>query len=298
MNHNVVNFATALLRKKTDATAMQDVTNVQKKRGLTFIASGKGGVGKTWLSIHLSHALGLIGENILLVDGDFGLANVDVQLGLMPKIDLSSVLRGEHTLETCLLKEGFGAFHLLPGQSGSHDMVRLSPSRIALFKSLLMQQTQKYERVILDLGAGIGEMVMRFIPMASDVIVVVSGESTSLTDAYALIKVIHKKYPHIQVRTVINQVKTAHEGEVVFQKLARACEKFLGLRLSHLGSVMWEKHVRDAIQRQCLLPELYEDSLAWQNIQKIAATFTHQESRSYVQSTIHKKARLDDYTHF
>ena len=260
-----------MTRQKLALVAHQDSpVSGDRIDNLTVIASGKGGVGKTWFSIHLAHALGLSKQHVLLIDGDFGLANVDVQLGLMPVNDLSTVLSGHCGVDACLIGDGPGAFDLLPGHSGASGLATLSPCKTALFKSLLVTLSTRYDHIILDLGAGIGPLVTSFVPMAAQVTVVITAEPTSLTDAYVLIKVMKKHFPHVPLQVVTNQVESVAEGKKVFNTLAQACEKFLGFRLHNLGFLPKEPAVPRAIRAQKLLPHVAPDSMAWRKVQEMS----------------------------
>ena len=172
------------------------------------IASGKGGVGKTWLAITLAHAMAKLGARPLLFDGDLGLANVDIQLGLMPKRDLAAVFDGNLALASAKLHFAAGGFDIIAGRSGTGALSILAPQRIADLRSDLAELADAYDRIILDLGAGIDRTVRQLASLAGTALVVTSEEPTALTDAYALIKVLRGADPTADIRVVVNMAQT------------------------------------------------------------------------------------------
>jgi flagellar biosynthesis protein FlhG len=156
-----------------------------KGRNLVAVASGKGGVGKTWFSITLAHALAKAGRKVLLFDGDLGLANVDIQLGLMPKTDLGSVVAGRLTLNQALVPFPEGGFDIIAGRSGSGTLANIPLSRLQLLGDDLVVLSGTYDKVVVDLGAGVEKTTRNFATQAGTILVVTTDEPTSLTDAYA-----------------------------------------------------------------------------------------------------------------
>jgi flagellar biosynthesis protein FlhG len=230
-------------------------------RNIIAVASGKGGVGKTWLSITLSQLFARSGRKILLFDGDIGLANVDVQLGLTPQRDLSQVLRGGSLLEDVVTHYPLG-FDIIAGRSGSTTLANLSPEKLFTIKNQLLNLAKQYDYVIIDLGAGIEQYVQFMASMASNCIVVVTDEPTSLTDAYAFIKLCTTKLQKTQINIVVNQAITQKEGERTYEALAKACESFLKFSPSLLGIVRKDNKVRDAIRAQSPIVEKSPNSIA------------------------------------
>ena len=218
------------------------------------VASGKGGVGKTWLSITLAHALARAGERVLLFDADLGLANVDIQLGLIPPHDLGSVLTGLASMEAaCIAHEG--GFDTLTGRSGSGDLAGLDDTVQRRIGQLLTRAANRYTTVILDLGAGLDPFVRKMAGRADILLVVATDEPTSLTDAYAVLK-LHQRdvAPRATVtRIVINQAQSRALGLRTYKTLARAAEQFLGHSPPLACIVRRDEKVRDAIRHQTLL---------------------------------------------
>jgi flagellar biosynthesis protein FlhG len=230
-------------------------------RNIIAIASGKGGVGKTWLSITLSQLFARSGRNVLLFDGDIGLANVDVQLGLTPERDLSQVLRGGATLAEVITHYPLG-FDIIAGRSGSTTLANLPAEKLLSIKHQLLQLAAQYDYVVIDLGAGIEQYVQFMASMASRCIVVVTDEPTSLTDAYAFIKLCTTKLNKVQINIVVNQAMTQKDGERTYEAMEKACASFLHFSPPLLGIIRKDNKVRDAIRSQSPIVEKSPHSTA------------------------------------
>lgn len=240
------------------------------------VASGKGGVGKTWFAVTLSQALARAGRRVLLFDGDLGLANVDVQLGLLPAHDLGSVIAGRIRLEEALSRVEGGAaargggFDVLAGRSGSGALAELGATTIARLAAGLRALAQGYDAVIVDLAAGIAADVTTLCALGGPVLVVLTEEPTSLTDAYALIKVLLGRYPGLDLRVVVNAASSRAEGERSYEALRRACTQFLGAAPPLLGVVRRDPRVREAIRHQMPLLQRHPQSEAGADVRRIA----------------------------
>ena len=241
-----------------------------KSRNILAIASGKGGVGKTWFSITLAHALANRGYQTLLFDGDLGLANLDIQLGLMPQQDLSSVITGRLTLNQVVIKYADGGFDVIAGRSGSGSLANVTASRIQRISDDLALLASRYDNVLIDLGAGVERTVRQLVHNASTCIVVLTDEPTSLTDAYAFIKVIHTERPEIDVQVVTNIVNSTHEGERTYNTLLKACQGFLKISPPLLGIIRRDSRVPETIRRQAPLLTRFPNTEAAVDVEKIA----------------------------
>ena len=237
----------------TPAPAIE--TKPLRGENIIAVASGKGGVGKTWFSITLAHLFARAGRRTLLFDGDIGLANVDVQLGLTPQYDLGSVFSGQRLMKDAITHYAPGNFDILAGRSGSTSMAMLGANRMQPAAEQLVALSAHYDFVIIDLGAGIEQHVQVMSALASKVIVVLTDEPTSLTDAYAFIKlcVTRPKPPAVQV--VVNQAASQREGEQSYATINRATTNFLKFSPPLLGVIRKDNKVKDAIRSQSSLLE-------------------------------------------
>jgi flagellar biosynthesis protein FlhG len=240
-------------------------------RGQTIaIASGKGGVGKTWFAITLAHALTRLGRQVLLFDADLGLANVDIQLGLTPRLDLASVISGKATLADATLHYPDGGFSVVAGRSGSGLLSTLDPAALERILAALQTEAARCDVVLLDLGAGLERAVRRMAAWADRLLVLATEEPTRLTDAYAVLKLHAADRPDGNVRIVVNQATTRAAGERTFATLERACQTFLGRAPSLAGIVRRDERVRDAIRRQTLLLSRHPNAPAANDVEAIA----------------------------
>ncbi len=239
------------------------------KRNIIAIASGKGGVGKTWFSITLAHALARAGRKALLFDGDLGLANVDVQLGVTPDRDLASVVAGEATLAQAATRYE-GGFDIIAGRSGSGSLATIPPSRLLALRTELHLFAQNYDWVVLDLGAGIERTVRLLTAQSRACLVITTDEPTSITDAYAYIKVTALEQLADGIQIVVNMAPNPREGERVYGTLLRACREFLKIEPPLAGIVRRDDHVKDSIRRQTSLLKRHPSTEAALDVEGIA----------------------------
>jgi flagellar biosynthesis protein FlhG len=234
------------------------------------IASGKGGVGKTWLAITLSHALTRAGLRVLLFDADLGLANVDIQLGLTPRADLGTVLSGRTNIAGAITRLDAMGLDILAGQSGSGAMSSLPSDRLELLLTQLREETAGYQAVLIDLGAGIGRVVRRIAAWSDLLLVVATDEPTSLTDAYAVLKLQAIDHPAGDARIVINQATSIAAGRQTYTTLRRACVEFLHREPPLAGVIRHDLKVRDTIRRQTSLLLRHPNCVAAQDVEALA----------------------------
>ena len=244
-------------------------TPSNKGTNMLAIASGKGGVGKTWLSITLSHALAKLGQHVLLFDGDLGLANLDIQLGLMPKQDISYVISGRLTLNQAIMEYDDG-FHVIAGRSGSGSLANIATSRLQMLGQDLALLANAYDYVLIDLGAGVDRSTRQLAHNATTCIVVLTDEPTSLTDAYAFIKVTHAERSEVQFLIVTNIVNSTREGERTYATLLKACQAFLKISPPLLGTIRRDPRVKEAIRNQTSILTRYPNTVAAEDVDKIA----------------------------
>ena len=241
---------------------------------IVAIASGKGGVGKTWFAVTLSHALSRAGVRTLLFDGDLGLANIDIQLGLTPKRDVSAALDGKAPLKSCVFRYADAGFDVLAGRSGSGSLASLPAPRVERLQRDLVALAAEYDRVVLDLAAGVDRTVQQLAARTGLCLLVVNEEPTSLTDAYAFVKLLWQRHPEVDVRVVVNAAETAERGRKTYETLATACESFLKRKPSLAGVVRRDARVGEAIRRQMPLLLRSPTSDAGSDVERLAATLT------------------------
>jgi flagellar biosynthesis protein FlhG len=234
------------------------------------IASGKGGVGKTWLAVSLAQALVQRGRRVLLFDGDFGLANVDVQLGLGPGLDLASVLCGRCALGQAVRRVEACGFDVLPGRSGSGKLGQIDSGHLERLLAGLAGLARGYDLTLLDLPAGIDPAVRRLLRAADLRLVVTTDEPTALTDAYALVKVAQKDGAAAALELVINLAPSHEAGRTTYEGLLRVCEHFLKLRPPLAGVLRRDPRVPDAIRRQTPFLVRHPTSPAARDVEALA----------------------------
>ncbi len=259
----------------TEQSAQQQKTssgNTGFLRGnnIIAVASGKGGVGKTWFSITLAHALTKMGKRVLLFDGDLGLANVDVQLGLMPKRDLNDVIRGRLSMDKVVQTYEDGGFDIVAGRSGQASLSALPSQRLALLRDQLLDVAQDYDVVITDLGAGVDRTVRMLSATATSTLLITTDEPTSLTDAYAFIKLGNAAGMSKNINIVVNMASSVTEGEKTYKTLLKACENFLRLTPSMAGMVRSDPKVKDTIRSQTPILIRSPNADAALDVEKIA----------------------------
>jgi len=252
-------------------TSPETAPKPARTRGnIIAVASGKGGVGKTWFSITLAHALAMVDRKVLLFDGDLGLANLDIQLGLMAKSDLGAVLAGRASLAQAVGYCDDGGFDVIAGRSGSGALANLASNRLQSLLDELALLAANYDYVILDLGAGVESTVRRLAYAADQIVVVVTDEPTSLTDGYAFIKLTHNERPDADIKVVTNMVNSTTEGERTYNTLNKACQGFLKYSPDHLGIVRRDDKVRGAIRAQQSILSRSPNSPAAEDVKQIA----------------------------
>jgi flagellar biosynthesis protein FlhG len=247
--------------------SLKDTTN---SWGTIAIASGKGGVGKTWLAITLSHALANNRANVLLFDGDLGLANVDIQLGLMPKHDLGSVLAGRLPLNQTTMTYEDGGFDIIAGRSGSGNLANISASRLQTLSEDVKMLSSSYDYTIFDLGAGVEQTVRSIANQVDTVLVVTTDEPTALTDAYAFIKLTHMEKPKLNIRVIVNMANSTMEGERTYNTILKACEGFLKFSPPLAGVIRRDSKVRETIRNQTSILLRFPNTEAANDVRNIA----------------------------
>lgn len=257
-------------RMSVTATAPYHIEPSAPRTHVIAVSSGKGGVGKTNVVANLAVSLAKAGKRVLVLDADLGLGNLDVLLGLVPRYTIEHVLSGVHTLEEILL-EGPAGIHVLPASSGVPRLTALTESQQLLIQEQLEQLSSEKDVLLIDTGAGISPNVTFFASSAHETIVVVSPEPTSLTDAYALIKVLARQYREHRFKVLVNQAKSPREATEVFRKLDMAADRFLHVAIDYVGYIPHDDYVPLAVMQQKAISDLFPDAPAAQAFTRLAA---------------------------
>ncbi|RPH77119.1 MAG: flagellar synthesis regulator FleN, partial [Nitrospiraceae bacterium] len=225
------------------------------------VTSGKGGVGKTNVVANLAVELARAGKRVLVLDADLGLGNIDVLLGLVPRYTLEHVLCGSHRLSDIIL-QGPAGIQVLPAGSGLPQLTSLTDSQQLILQTELEHTADTVEVLLIDTGAGVSPNVTYFASAAQETIVIISPEPTSLTDAYALMKVLCRQHRERRFKVLVNLVKSHREATQTFRKLDRAAERFLNIRLEYLGCIPLDDYLPMAVIQQKAVTELFPCSPA------------------------------------
>jgi flagellar biosynthesis protein FlhG len=237
------------------------------------VSSGKGGVGKTNVVANLAVALAKMGQRVLVLDADLGLGNLDVLLGLVPQYTMEHVLAGTRSLDDIVL-EGPAGIQVLPASSGVPNLTALTESQQLMIQEQLEHISADRDVLLIDTGAGISPTVTFFASSAHDTIVVISPEPTSLTDAYALIKVLARQYREHRFKVLVNQAKSPREANEVFRKLDMAADRFLHVAIDYIGYIPDDDYVPLAVMQQKAIAELFPDAPASHAFERLARQVT------------------------
>ncbi len=253
------------------AAGLRTISNKNKLTKVIAITSGKGGVGKTNLISNIAYVLSTKGKKVLLMDADLGLGNVDILLGLAPKFNISHVLKGEKTLKDIIVN-GPGGISIIPASSGIQKVTDLNDSE----KLVLMEQfdnlDDEYDYFLIDTGAGISKNVTYFCVASQEIIVVATPEPTSITDAYALMKVLYKNYQEKNFNLVVNMAQGKNDALQVYNTLSLVIDKYLGMEisLSYLGFIPADNKFPQAVRKQKLITEIFPESETAKNFTLLA----------------------------
>ncbi len=248
------------------------------------VTSGKGGVGKTNMVASLAVALAKMGKKVMIFDADLGLSNIDVLLDLAPRYNIQHVLSGEKSLKEVVVEGPYGIM-ILPASSGVQEMTELDEFQ----RMRLMEEFDAFETdidvLLIDTGAGISENVAFFCIASQEIIVVTSPEPTSMTDAYALIKVLFTRYQEKDFKVLVNSAKGEEDAFEVFRRLSIAAEKFLHISLDYLGYIPLDESIQKAVRAQKAFIDVYPGSCASTQISSIASKL-EREGRNRVKGTL------------
>lgn len=258
-----------IVNKVNNDNIKTSIETLKTRAKVITITSGKGGVGKTNITINLAVALSKLGYRVVVIDADLGLANVDVALGTMPKYSLVDVIKnGKNVLD--VLCTGPNKVKFISGGSGVEELTRLTQMELENFVRNIALLDKIADVILIDTGAGISENVIRFVMAADDVVVITTPEPTATTDAYALIKAIGVRNKNKSIRLIINRTETAIEAQTAMQKLNNVSKKFLDVKLQFLGYVTNDTFVSKAVKQQKPFIMLYPECIASKNLSEIA----------------------------
>ncbi len=256
------------------------MSNIENKALSIAIMSGKGGVGKSNIALNIGYALAKDHCSTLLLDCDLGLANLDVLLGIAPEYNINDVLKGKISANEALvplMQESLNSenkFSLLPATSGISELADMTLEESENLLKTIEPAFKDYSMLLLDLGAGISDSVQYFAAMAAIRLIILTPEPTSLTDAYALIKVLKTNLQVNEFLVVVNQADSQKEAKDVYDRLAVACERFLEVKPVYLGFVHSDPKISDSVRRQKPLLSLHPDSKAAKDITDLASRLT------------------------
>ena len=238
------------------------------------VTSGKGGVGKTNLSVNIGVAMAKAGRRVAILDADMGLANVDILLGMFPEFNLSHVLNGEKSLKDIMMT-GPGGLKIIPASSGIQRMSDLSSAEQAGLIHAFSELDRDLDVLIVDTAAGISGSVVNFARACQEVIVVVCDEPTSLADAYAYIKLLNRDYALNSFHIVTNMVQSAEHGQALFNKLSKVTDRYLDVALQFVGAVPQDDYLKKAVQKQTPVVEAFPQSKSALAIKNLARKIDH-----------------------
>jgi flagellar biosynthesis protein FlhG len=245
---------------RSQAETLEEL-NASRPVKVIAVTGGKGGVGKTTISANLAVSIAAQGRDVMLVDADLGLANVDVVLGLNTRFHLGHVVSGECALEDAIVTGPHG-LQIVPAASGIKRMANLSDTEQAGIIRAFSDLYHRVDVMIVDTAAGLHDSVLTFSQAAQHVLVVVCDEPASITDAYALIKVLSREHGVRRFQILANQTRRSGEGPELFQKISRVCDRFLNVTLEFAGSVPFDDYLRRAVQRQSAVVEAFPASIS------------------------------------
>ena len=241
------------------------------------ITSGKGGVGKTNITANLAMEISKKGFNVMILDADLGLSNIDILFQITPKYNLQHVLNGQMNLQDIVV-EGPNGIKILPASSGVQELTALNEfQRLKLLEGFDSYNVD-IDYFLIDTAAGISENVAFFCVAAQEIVVVTTPEPTSLTDAYALIKVLFTKYQEKEFRVLVNLAKNPEEAFGVFKNLSKVAERFLSISLDYIGYIPFDNSLKKAVKAQKPVVDIFPDSIASKQFSIIADRFLNNKN--------------------
>ena len=259
------------LRNLLNNTNRKDRESLDLSARVITVTSGKGGVGKTNFSVNLAIQFSKMNKKVVIIDADFGLANIEVIFGIMPRYSLANVLKGEKDIEDVLTDGPFG-IKFISGGSGLKELTNITEKQMSYFINNFSYLDAIFDIIIIDTGAGISKSVVNFIKASDETIIVTTPEPTSITDAYALIKTIKEERGHMpKFKMVVNRVDDEEEGVEIYEKINRASGKFLNVQIEDLGCIPYDRYLVKAVKKQEPASMLYPNCSFTKALEKIGS---------------------------
>lgn len=290
--------AQALRKLVSSYRGLAEGSGKKRTARVLTVSSGKGGVGKSNFTLNFALALKSLGRKVLVFDADIGMANIDVLMGARPKYNLYHLLRGERKMSE-IVELGTLGLPFVAGGSGLVDLFLLSEADLNYFTSQIEIVAEEMDFIIFDTGAGLSKETLKFITAADECLVVTTPEPTSITDAYALIKVVHGLDEQVNFRLVVNRVNGENEARQVADKISLVSRRFLELEIPMLGYLRDDTHVMQAVKGQTPFITAFPASAAARDIQRLAMTYLNvprnkpDDTLSGIKGFMHKWLRRD-----
>ncbi|WMT39175.1 MinD/ParA family protein [Paenibacillus sp. D2_2] len=264
--------AQALRQLVSSYRGLAEASSKQRTARVLTVSSGKGGVGKSNFTLNFALALKSLGRKVLVFDADIGMANIDVLMGARPRYNLYHLLNREREIAE-IVELGTQGLPFIAGGSGLADLFLLSEDDLNYFTSQIETVSEEMDFIIFDTGAGLSKETLKFITAADECLVVTTPEPTSITDAYALIKVVHGLDDQVNFRLVVNRVSGESEAHQVADKISLVSQRFLEMEIPMLGYLRDDPHVMQAVKRQTPFITAFPASAAARDIQRLAMTY-------------------------
>ena len=258
----------------------QDIHSEERNARVITVTSGKGGVGKTSLSVNLAIQLRRLGKKVVVLDADFGLANIEIMLGIRPKYNLADLMFHGKSIQD-IITYGPEDIGFISGGSGINEMANLTREQVFQMIQKMSELDELADVIIVDTGAGIGDSVLEFVAASEEVLLVVTPEPTSITDAYALLKQLNRNSSYRPGKTVVkmiaNQVRSNHDADELFEKIGIVVNKFLNIDIGYLGAVPYDNNMQRAVMRQKPLSMAEPNSAAARSVERVARILEDKE---------------------
>jgi len=253
-------------------TALPRTEPPERQTRIFTITSGKGGVGKSNFTLNFALQLQSLGYKVLVFDADIGMANIDVLMGVSPKYSLYHLLKREKSIEEIICR-GYNDLQFIAGGSGFNDLLSLSAEELEYFNSQVMSLSGTVDFILFDTGAGLSKESLKFITAAEQTIVVTTPEPTSITDAYAIIKMVHAQEPSVRFQLVVNRVTDRLEGKQTADKIRLVSQQFLQLDIPTLGYIPDDANVSKAVKKQTPFSVMFPETAATRELKELVRRF-------------------------